>query len=341
MKRSLFSILTLLVALSIILDVGCSSKKESPNKPASSSDAAPKGIPTIGFVQTIQDATIDEARQGFIDALKARGFSDSAGTVKIDYQNANGDQATLGLIIEKFIADKVTCIAANTTVAMIASMQRTKTIPIFMMVGPAPSINNLMEKDSLGKPIAPRNLSGVYETLAYIDSSIALIKRIFPTPKRIGVIFNSSEQNSVNAMGRLREQCKANGITLIEKPINSTAEVQTAVQSVLTEKIDLFFALPDNFVFASFEVIYKETIAKKVPIVTSEEGLVKRGALIAYGADFYQWGYQAGKSAAEFLETRDLVGIPLRTVEVRKLVHNPETAKIFNFTPPSDSKPIK
>jgi putative tryptophan/tyrosine transport system substrate-binding protein len=292
-------------------------------------------------VQTIQDATIDEARKGFMDALKAKGFSDSAGTVKVDYQNANGDQATLALIIDKFIADKVTCIAANTTTAMIAARQRTKTIPIFMMVGPAPSINNLMEKDSLGKPIPPRNLSGVYETLAYIDSSIALIKRVFPSPKRMGVIFNTSEQNSVNAMGRLREQCKQNKIELIEKSINSSNETQSAVQAVLNDKIDLFFALPDNLVFASFEVIYKETLAQKVPIITSEEGLVKRGALIAYGADFYQWGYQTGKSAAEYLEVGDLTGIPLKTVEVRKLVYNPETAQLFNFKPPSDAKPIK
>ncbi len=323
----------------IIYTAGCTSKKEEPQKPESSIEKPAKKPVVIGFVQPVDDETLDEARRGFIDALKARGYSDSAGTAKIIYQNAQNDIPALNQIIDKFIADKVTCIAANATLPMMTALKKTKEIPIFMMVGPAPTINDLTIKQ--GENVkAPANLVGVYETLAYIDSSIALIRRAFPNAKTIGVIFNSAEPNSTNAMGELRKKCKQNNLKLVERSITSTAETQQAVQAILSKKPDVFFALPDNLVFASFEVILKETSEKKVPIVTSEIGLVKRGATIAYGADFYMWGYQAGEAAAEYFDTGDLVAVGLRPVKVRKLVHNEKMAKELGFTPPPESQPM-
>lgn len=318
----------------------CTSKPEEPKKPESSIEKPAKKPVVIGFVQPVEDETLDEARRGFLDALAKRGYSDTAGTAKIIYQNAQNDIPTLNQIIDKFIADKVTCIAANATLPMITALKKTREIPIFMMVGPAPTINDLAIKTKDGNVQAPPNLVGVYETLAYIDSSISLIKRAFPNTKTIGVIFNSAEPNSTNAMGELRKKCKKANIKLIERAITSTAETQQAVQAILAKKPDVFFALPDNLVFASFEIILKETLEKKVPIVTSETGLVKRGATIAYGADFYMWGYQAGEAAAEYFDTGDLVAVGLRPVKVRKLVHNAKMAQELGFTPPPESQPL-
>src|SRR3546814_7229497 len=82
-------------------------------------------------------------------------------------------------------------------------------------------------------------------------------------------------------------------------PINSSADAQLVTQSLLNKGIDVFFANPDNTVFASFETILKNCNQKGVPIFTSEAGLVKRGAIAAFGADIYQWGYQAGEQAAD------------------------------------------
>lgn len=323
----------------IIYAVGCTSKPEEPKKPESSIEKPAKKPVVIGFVQPVDDETLDEARRGFIDALAKRGYSDTAGTAQIIYQNAQNDIATLNQIIDKFIADKVNCIAANATLPMMIALKKTKEIPIFMMVGPAPTINDLTIKQ--GENVkAPANLVGVYETLAYIDSSISLIRRAFPNAKTIGVIFNSAEPNSTNAMKELRKKCKKNNLKLEARSITSTAETQQAVQAILSKKPDVFFALPDNLVFASFEVILKETLEKKVPIVTSETGLVKRGATIAYGADFYMWGYQAGEAAAEYFDTGDLVAVGLRPVKVRKLVHNAQRAQELGFTPPAESQPM-
>jgi putative ABC transport system substrate-binding protein len=328
----------LVIALAVAL-VSCGKKEEK---------KVEKKLPVVGFVQAIEDETISDARKGFMDALKSGGFGDSA--VVIDYKNAQGDAATLNQIIDQFVAKKVNVITANTTLAMMTALGKTKEIPIFMMVAPSPTINNLTETDSTGKNIkAPKNLSGVYETLTYIDSNLVLIKRMFPKAKKIGVIYNSSEMNSMNAMGRLRTLSKQYGFAIEERSVSATNEAQAAAQAIADKKIDVFFALPDNLLFAAFETVVKAMNDKSIPIVTSEMGLVKRGATFGYGADFYQWGYQCGVMVAEFLKEktdstgaslRDL-GYPLQTVRTRKFAHNDEALKRFNLNAPEGSVPVK
>jgi len=329
-------ILALIVA-SVIS--ACRQKAEKPQAPS---------LPVIGFVQTVEDETINEARRGFLDALRDYGFDSSK--VIVDYKNAQGDNVALNQILDQFIAKKVNLIAANTTVAMITALGKTKEIPIFMMVAPSPTINNLTEIDSAGRNIkAPKNLSGVYETLTYIDSNLALIKRILPKAKKIGVIYNSSETNSLNAMNRLRALSKQYGFTLEERAISATIDALPAAQSLVNAKIDVFFAPPDNVVFNAFETIVKTMNNAKIPIVSSEAGLVKRGAAFGYGADFYQWGYQCGTMVAAFLKEppdttgaslRDL-GYPLQTVKVRKLVHNENALALFGLKAPEGSNSVK
>ena len=104
------------------------------------------------------------------------------------------------------------------------------------------------------------------------------------------------------------------------------------VQSLLNQQIDAFFALPDNIVFSSMEVIVKSCDALNVPVFTSEEGLVKRGAIVAFGADMFQWGYQSGLQAARFLKQKSLSGIEPEIVEVRRKVYNENKAKQYNVT---------
>ncbi|NTV45998.1 MAG: ABC transporter substrate-binding protein [Chlorobiales bacterium] len=294
----------------------------------------PAGVPSIGYVQIIEDATLDEAKRGFFDALKAAGFEDGK-TMHVDYQNAQGDMVLLTQILDKFIQNKVDLIAANTTVVTIAAVQKTKDIPVCMMVAPRPDIAKLTGTDGS----IPPNLCGTYETLAYIDTSVVLIKQIFPKAKRVGTVFNFAEPNSVNARNRLKATCDSLGMELVEASVASSNETQQVAASVMAKNIDVFFALPDNIIFASFETVYKLSEEKKIPIVSSEMGLVRRGAVMAYGTDFYEWGKQAGASAARVLKGEK--GVKPDEVKIRKRVYNEAVAKALNITMPAGFEKVK
>lgn len=294
-------------------------------------------IPVIAFLDAFEDATISQARAGFFAALKENGFSEEGNTIKVIYRNAQGDIPTLVQACDYFISENVDLIATNTTLSTINAVQRTKEIPVFMMVSPSPELAKLTDKN--GK--APENLFGVYETLEYIDTSVALIKIVFPKMKKIGAIYNQSEPQSLLALEHIHLQAKKLGMEVYALPANNSSETQLVVQSLLNKGIDVFFALPDNTVFASFETIFKSCNEDEIPVFTSEAGLVKRGALAAFGADIHQWGYQAGQEAATFLKNKGTKGLKPELVRVRKRVFNPAIAGKFNISFPDSFIPIQ
>ncbi len=288
-------------------------------------------VPTIGFLDAFQDETIDQAKQGFFKALALHGYSEDSGTVKVIYRNAQGDIPTLTQAVDFFIAEKVTLIATNATLATITAAQKTSSIPVCMMVAPTPEMAGLT--DSAGR--APENLFGVYETLSYIDSSVALIREVLPSAKVIGTLFNQAEPQSMAALSVIKDQCNRSGMKLISMPVNNSAETQLVVSSLLSKKIDVFFAMPDNTIFASFETIAKSCSDQNIPVFTSEAGLVKRGALAAYGADIFKWGFQAGEQAALFLRQGNMNSLEPELVKVRKRIYNREMAARYNIVFPS------
>lgn len=303
----------------------------------SCSSPAKKTIPVIGFLDFMQDETLEKAKHGFVESLKSEGFDENKKTVEIIYRNAQGDQTALVQSCDYLISQEVNLIATNPTLSTITAIQKTKSIPVFMMVSPRPDLAGLT--DASGK--YPGNLFGVFETLDYIDTSLMLIKKAFPTAKRVGTIFNQSEPQSVDALYEIQKSCKLSGLELVKLPVNSSNETQLVVQSLLTKNIDAFFALPDNTVFSSIEIIVRSCDEAKVPVFTSEEGLVKRGALAAFGADMYQWGWQAGKQAALFLKNKSTQGIKPEIVQARRRVYNPVKAELFKVTFDSTFKAVK
>lgn len=313
----------------LIILAGCSGQQKDDKK-----------IPVIGFADAFEDNTIAQARQGFTDALAENGFSEKNNTVKILYRNAQGNIPTLTQIVKYFVSENVTAIATCPSLSTITAVQNTKTIPVFMMVSPMPELMKITGKEG----VAPDNLYGVGERLDYIDTSFTLISKLVKPANgtlSVGMIYNQSEPQSVDALNRIKALAVTQHINLVYLPVNNSSEVQMVVRSLLDKHIHAFFANPDNTVFASFETIIKSCNDAGVPVFTSEAGLVARGAVAAYGADIYQWGYQAGMIASGYLKNGKRGTAAVEIVKLRNRVYNPEAAKKFNISVPQDFVPVK
>src|SRR3954451_20547754 len=95
-------------------------------------------VPVIGFADAFEDNTIEQAKNGFIEALQKNGFDEKTGTVKIIYRNAQGNIPTLTQVIKYFVSQKVTLMATNPSLSTITAVQNTKDFPILMMVHQPP-----------------------------------------------------------------------------------------------------------------------------------------------------------------------------------------------------------
>src|SRR5690606_38554275 len=120
-------------------------------------------VPSVGFLDVAEDATLAKARKGFFDAMQQQGFSDQQKSLRIYEANAQGDIAMLNQSCDYLIAKNPDVIAANATLSTITAVKRTKTIPVCMMVAPSPELAGLKSE----RGMAPANLFGLYETLSY------------------------------------------------------------------------------------------------------------------------------------------------------------------------------
>lgn len=311
--------LTLLFISALTLFFSCGSKE--------------KGNLQIGFLDSFEDETISQAKNGFFDALRDSGYTQGL-NLSVTHRNAQGDVLALGQAVDFFASQEFNLIATNTTLSTITAVQKNKDIPVCMMVSPSPELAGLCDKQGR----APANLFGVYETLEYMDTAVSIIPAFFPKAKKIGTIINQSEPQSKAALSRIKNHTDKLGLELIVLPVNNSSETQLVIESLLEKGIDVFYALPDNTIFASFETIAAACDKRSVPIVTSESGLVKRGALFAFGADIYAWGYQAGQEAVSFLRTGKIPA-PVKLRKRVKMV-NPEKALLFNIQPDSSFRQL-
>lgn len=296
----------------------------------------PRGVPLVGFADALVDETLAEARKGFFAALADSGYDENQKTLRVLYRNAQNDLPTLSQIVDFLIAQGVDVLATCPSVSTITACQRTRTVPVCMMVSPNPARAQLL--DDHGQP--PPNLFGVYEDTWYIDTSVAIIRVIMPQVKRVGTLFNQAEPQSRDAQEALQATCRLLGLELVALPVNNSSETQLALQTLLNKGIDVFFAPPDNTVFASFPTIIAACDASGVPVFSSEAGLVRAGAVAAFGADFYAWGYQAGQQAARFLRQGNLNGLKPEPVRQHKRVFNPAVAQRYGLTVPEGFSPV-
>ena len=295
-------------------------------------------LPTISFIDAFKDDTIDQARIGFFKALADRGYEEEKSTLSVIYRNAQGDVPTLIQSIRYAISKEVDLIATCPSISTITAIQQDTDIPVVMMVSPTPEKMQLLNEAGQ----APPNLYGVSETISYIDTSFALIQKLISknTPLKIGLLYNQAETQSVNAYSRLKTISDEMGVTLVAKPVNNSAELKLVTAALIKEDIDVFFANPDNVVFAGFETIFADCTAAGIPVFTSEAGLVARGAVAAYGPDLFEWGYQAGVIAAKILNGEQ-VDPSWELVNKRISVYNPKMAEKWGLKIPNSFTPIE
>ena len=303
--------------LLILLLIGCGTSSK-------------EGVYTIGFLDAIEDSTLGLARDGFQDALEERGYSKENNNLEILFRNAQGDMNTLVQSLQFFTTRRVDLIAANSTLSTISAVQRSGDIPVCMMVAPEPHMAGLTDSEGNN----PENIFGVYETLNYIDTSVQMILDWLPDVKTIGLVYNQAETQSLNALERIKQTANELGLEVHALPVANSSETQLVTQSLIERGIDVFFAMPDNIIFSSFEVVLRLCNRSGIPVFSSEAGLVARGAVAAFGADFYSWGHQAGLLAADYFDSEKNELPPIQEVVVRNKIYNPEAVNTLGLDIP-------
>ncbi len=288
-----------------------------------------EGMIKIGIVQIADHPALNDAFDGFIEALKEEGFEDGK-NINIDIQNAWGDITTASTIAEGFVADGVDLILAIATQAAEASYKATKDIPIVITAVTDPVAIGLA--DSLEHP--GKNVTGTHD-MNPIKEQLELLKEILPDATTVGVIFNSGEENSRVQVKILEKVAGDFGMTIVKAAVTSTGEVSTATESLIG-KVDAIYIPTDNTVVSAIASVIQVSDEHKIPVIPGEESCVRAGALATLGIDYFRLGHQAGKMAAQILRGEaEPSTMPIEGQTQYRVVVNKAAAEKLNVTLPA------
>jgi len=289
-KKSLKFFSLLLAVLITIAVSGCSNGGNA-NKNSSASTA----MLNIGIIQYMEHVALDQAREGFIDALKDNGYVDGE-NINIDYQNAQGDQSNLSTISDRFISNKSDLVLAIATPAAQAIAGKTTEIPIL-----ATAITDFEAARLVESNEAPGgNVTGTTD-MNPIKEQIELLVKLVPDAKTVGVLYTSSEDNSIVQANIAREAIENLGLNYVEVTVTNSNDVQQATQSIV-EQCDAIYIPTDNVFASAMPVVHGITSQSKTPVICGEAGMVKSGGLATLGINYYDLGYQTGEMAVKILK---------------------------------------
>ena len=257
----------------------------------------------IGEAQIVSHPDLDNDSKGFKVALEEEGFIEGENII-IDRQNAQGEQPNCAIIARKFEDDRVHLIHAISTPNAQASVKISKTIPIvFSSV-----------EDPVATGIVP-NLgpTGTHVTgVSYrwpIELQCKMYQDLVPYAKRWGTIYNPGDVNVTFHIQEMKSAIEKLGGKLMEAHISDSSEVLQAAQSLMG-RVDAIHITSDNTAVSAFESITRVCNDNNIPLFAGDRDSTARGAVAAYGLDYFMIGYTAGKKAAQILKGKDAGQIP-------------------------------
>jgi putative ABC transport system substrate-binding protein len=309
MKKLPKILVFVLAAAMIFALAACSSTpaEESPSESAAASEAPSESAEEsasasteadanymIGIIQYVEHPALDSAREGFVDALADNGFVDGE-NITLDVQNAQADQSNLKTISQRFVNNGEDLILAIATPAAQAIASETTEIPVLGTAITDYEVAKLVETNE-----APGgNISGTTD-MNPVKEQIDLLVELAPGAQNIGLLYTSSEDNSVLQADLMKEACEALGLNVVEATVTSSNDVQQVTQSMVG-KVDAIYIPTDNVLASSMPIVSEIATENQIPVICGEENMVLSGGLATLGINYYNLGYQTGEMAVKIL----------------------------------------
>ncbi|ALB29676.1 ABC transporter substrate-binding protein [Companilactobacillus heilongjiangensis] len=322
MKKTLIGLLT--ITMAALLLVGCSNKTASSDKSLN-----------VGILQIVPHGSLDAARKGFKEQLN-KEIKQNHKSIKVNYnyQNAQGDQSNLNSMAQQLTQKKSDLILGIATPSAQALAKKTKTTPIVVT-----AVTNLESAGLVKNDKKPgTNVTGTKD-LGPVDKQVKLLTTMTKNDKPIGVLYNSSEENSVLQIKMVKKYAKNHNLKLNIVSVTSTNDVASAL-SGLAGKVSGIYIPTDNLMASSMKTVGKKAREAKLPVVTGSIEMAEDGGTATYGINYHDLGKQTAKMAYKILiDKKKPQDMPVETSHTLRLYVNKANAKAIGVNPDQIQKP--
>lgn len=332
--RSISAILAAALALTTLAACGDTSDNGSADSNADNSAAAETAAPDeaasensfkIGVIQYGSHPSLDNCFTGIEQAL-----TESDLEYTLDRQDGNFDSATCDTIAKNMAAKEYDLIFAIATPAAVSAFAATANtdIPVIFCAVSDPVAAGLVE--DMNAPGG--NCTGTSDILDF-SAQLDLIQALQPEVKKIGVLYTTSEANSVSQLASLREAADPRGIEIVDQGVQGAADVPQAAASLVT-KVDCVNNFTDNNVVSNLTVLLEQANSANIPVYGSEIEQVINGCLASVSIDYVALGKATADMGIRVLGGESAGTIPVGKISDGTAVVNTEVMDKFGITLP-------
>lgn len=302
---------------------GASGSSGSPNNSADRTEKVLK----IGVVQYVDHPSLDNCYNGIVKGLEESEF---AGKYTIDLQNGQANAETCDAAAKKMVAANYDMIFAIATPAAVSTYAAAKdsNIPVIFCSVSDPVEAGLTASFDAGL----ENCIGTSDVLD-LEKQVNLIKTIQPDVKKLGVLYTTTEANSLSQLKTLKEVCAKVDIEVVEQGVSGSADIPQAAAD-LASKVDAINNFTDNNVVNNLSVLLEKANAANVPVYGSEVEQVKNGCIASASIDYVELGRKTALMGVDVLNGKKCSEMAVQIISDSTLVVNEEVAESFGITLP-------
>lgn len=285
-------------------------------------------VPKVGVLTLMHHPALDQIYKGYVDELAKEGYHNGK-NIKIEYENANGDQSNLKTMANTLTNNNPTVLFGITTPAAQALANSTTKTPIILGGVSNPQGAGLVKNNQH----PGGNISGV-SNLAPVHQQLTLIKQFVPNLKTLGVIYTSNDSSGVTGYHQIARECKKMNIKLKAYSIPNSNDLNQVSQQMVS-RVDAVIVPTDNTVAGAMQTLVKNADAANKPVFPATDTMVKQGGVATYSVNQYKLGVMGAKMTVKVLKGKKVGNLPVEYVRRGEPVLNLKQAQKLHLQIPA------
>jgi len=291
----------------------------------------PGKIPRLGYLRTNRsDASPDI--DAFLQGLREHGWV-AGKNIVIEYRWADGSFERLADLAAELVRFPVGVIVVDTTPALQAVRQVTRTMPIVMVGFGDPVAEGFVA--SLARPGG--NITGLsWLTPEVAGKRLELLHEVLPKLTRVAVLLDPNDTVAVVERRAIETAAHATGVAIETFEARDPATLPTVFAAIKKARAEALVVVYTARTSSQGRQIVDLAKANRLPLVSEPRELADAGGLITYGPRLLDLYKGAARYVDKILKGANPADLPIEQPTKFELVINLKTAKALGLTiPPS------